>query len=313
MEFLTSVSNPKLKRVAALQQKARARREEKAFVIEGIRLFLDTPERLIREVYVSQELWEKATAGTAEQDGRRETTEEICGLRHPAGCGSEGGHEAQLADKLGRLSAAGVFCAVLPEALLRRVSDTQTPQGVLCVVQRPKYTLEQLLGEEAGPSAANSHRAPLLLILEDIQDPGNLGTMIRTAEAAGATGIVMSAGTVDVTNPKTVRATMSALFRLPFLYTDDMTGTMRRLQEYGIKIYAAHLDGAVLYDASFYIEGTAFLIGNEGSGLTPETAAAANQRIYIPMQGQIESLNAAAAAGILLYEADRQRRHSVVP
>ena len=134
-----------------------------------------------------------------------------------------------------------------------------------------------------------AHRNPLLLILENVQDPGNLGTMFRTAEAAGVSGILMNRGTVDVTNPKTV-------------------GALARLKAEGVRLYAAHLDGTAAYDRCSYIEGSGFLIGNEGNGLTPETAALADELVKIPMCGQIESLNAAMAAGILLFEAARQRR-----
>ncbi|MDO4286017.1 MAG: RNA methyltransferase [Eubacteriales bacterium] len=243
-------------------------------------------------------------------------------------------------EKWNRLCAGGCFCAVIPQELMWRICDTQTPQGILCVARQPHYELEEILegtvvqtsgvlspeiaAQTSGmpsPGIAvqisglgGSDRAgrfappPLLLLLEDIQDPGNLGTMIRTAEAAGVTGIVMSRGTVDVFNPKTVRATMSALFRMPFFCAEDFVGTLGRIREKGIAIYAAHLEGARSYESCSYIEGTALLIGNEGNGLSDEAASAADYRIILPMRGRIESLNAAVAASVLLYEADRQRR-----
>ena len=150
-------------------------------------------------------------------------------------------------------------------------------------------------------------KLPLLLILEDIQDPGNLGTMFRTAEAAGATGILMSRGTVDVFNPKTVRSTMSSIFRMPFVVEEDFHGALRRLQEEGIRLFAACLDGSRSYERADCRGACGFLIGNEGNGLTKETIRIADERIHIPMEGRIESLNAAMSAGILLYEAARQR------
>ena len=175
-------------------------------------------------------------------------------------------------------------CTVVTEEIMRKVSDTETPQGVMCVAQMPSYQKEDLLGRGTG------NKTPLLLILENIQDPGNLGTMMRTAEAAGVTGVLLSKDTVDLFNPKTVRATMSAIFRVPFLYTDD-------------------LNGAIPYDEADCNGPCAFLIGNEGNGLTDEAADAASCRVHIPMEGRIESLNAAMAAGILMFEASRQRRH----
>ena len=133
--------------------------------------------------------------------------------------------------------------------------------------------------------------------------------MMRTAEAAGATGVLMSRDTVDLFNPKTVRATMSAIFRVPFLYTDDLTGEMRALRDdYGVRIFAAHLKASRPYDEINYSGPCAFLIGNEGNGLSDAAADTADARIHIPMKGRIESLNAAMAAGILMFEASRQRR-----
>lgn len=118
----------------------------------------------------------------------------------------------------------------------------------------------------------------------------------------------MSKDTVDIYNPKTIRATMGSIYRVPFLYTTDLTGTLGRLQEEGIGIYAAHLKGKKCYDECDYRKPTAFLIGNEGNGLTEETAETADCYIHIPMAGKLESLNAAVAAALLIYEAAGQRR-----
>ncbi len=191
------------------------------------------------------------------------------------------------------LVSSGVFC---------RISDTKTPQGILTVVRQSRRPLQALLaGEDA--------KAPLLLILEDIQDPGNLGTMFRTAEGAGANGIVMTKNTADVYQPKTVRSTMGSIYRVPFFITEDLGETLQQLKTLGIRVYAAHLtQGACLYDEPGYTAGTAFLIGNEGNGLKEETVSLADRAVRIPMAGRVESLNAAMAAGILLYEAARQRR-----
>ena len=150
--------------------------------------------------------------------------------------------------------------------------------------------------------------APLLVVLENIQDPGNMGTIIRTAEGAGATGIIMSKETVDIYNPKTIRSTMGSLFRMPFVYVDDICGTVRELSNRGIRTYAAHLSGENEYYNEDYAGGTAVLIGNEGNGLTEEITSKADRLVKIPMAGKLESLNAAVSAAIILYEAARQRR-----
>ena len=148
---------------------------------------------------------------------------------------------------------------------------------------------------------------PLIIILENLQDPGNLGTILRTAEAAGATGILLSRGCADLYNPKVTRSTMGSIFRVPFVYTDDLKDAIARLKAQGVRVLATHLAGSVeLYEESFTTP-TAILIGNESRGLTDETAALADQAIRIPMSGSVESLNAAVAAAVCLYEARRQR------
>ena len=187
---------------------------------------------------------------------------------------------------------------VVSADVFQRMSDTKTPQGILAVVKMPEYSMEEILAVED----------PLLVLLEDIQDPGNLGTIMRTSEGAGVSGVIMTRETVDLFNPKTVRSTMGSIFRVPFLYVDDMIQTIRFLHEKKIRTYAAHLKGEKFYDELPYTSGCAFVIGNEGNGLKKETADAANAYLKIPMQGRLESLNAAVAAALLVYEAARQRR-----
>lgn len=200
-------------------------------------------------------------------------------------------------DRLEKLSVE-----IVADDVFDRMCDTKTPQGILCLVRQFAYGAQALL------ETAEQGGAPLFLLLEDLQDPGNLGTIFRTGEAAGASGILMSRGTVDVYNPKVIRATMGSVCRVPFLYTEDLQGTIRALQDGGVSVYAAHLDGEEDYDAFDYRPGCAFLIGNEGGGLRAETAACADRLLKIPMAGKVESLNAAVAASLLMYEAARQRR-----
>ena len=263
IEKITSATNSRIKRLATLRKKAKSRREEQAFIIEGERLYKDTPREFLKEIYMTEEFLEQKLGGATQEN-----------------------------------------ITIITPQIMQKISDTDTPQGVLCVAKMPSYDREDLLGDEKKEN-------PLLLILENIQDPGNLGTMMRTAEAAGVTGVLMSRDTVDLFNPKSVRATMSAIFRVPFLYTDDLVGEIQRLQtENGIAVYAAHLRASKPYDEADCTGACAFLIGNEGNGLTDEAADAATARVHIPMQGNIESLNAAMAAGILLFEGARQRRKS---
>ena len=186
---------------------------------------------------------------------------------------------------------------VLADPVFAHVSDTKTPQGVLLVMRQLKYTKEKIMGE-----------APLLMVLDNLQDPGNLGTILRAGEAAGVTGVIMSRDCVDIYNPKVIRSTMGSIYRIPFLYVEDLAETVRELREQGIHTYAAHLKGKNSYDKENYTQGTAFLIGNEGNGLRDEVAEAAEIYVKIPMCGEVESLNAAVASSVLMFEAARQRR-----
>ena len=188
---------------------------------------------------------------------------------------------------------------ILSGAAMAKASGTQSPQGILAVVSRPTWNLSDLV----------SGQAPLVVMLEDIQDPGNLGTILRTAEAAGVSGVVLTKGTVDVFNPKTVRATMSSVFRVPFITAENLPEVIREFRkQYGIRTHAASLDAdGRTYVREDYCGPCAFVIGNEGNGLSADTAAAADDTVYIPMAGRIESLNAAVSASILMYEAARQR------
>ena len=133
--------------------------------------------------------------------------------------------------------------------------------------------------------------------------------MVRTGEGAGITGILMSPGTVDLFSPKVVRSTMGSIYRVPFFEASDWEAALRQVKAAGVRLYAAHLRGTGSYDSFDYTGPSGFLIGNEGNGLTEETASAADALLKIPMEGRLGSLNAAMAAGILMYETYRQRRY----
>lgn len=287
IKMITSVTNQKVKRVVQLNKKASQRKKEGVFVAEGIKMFLEAPKEWIEEVYVAesflQEPEEEPPKGT-EAVQKRET----------AAGGSTEGLRKEAVEKLGRCNYEVVSAEVF-----EKMSDTQTPQGILCVLRQARYTLKDMM---------QTQKAPLFLVLENLQDPGNLGTIMRTGEGAGVSGVIMSRETVDIYNPKTIRATMGSIYRVPFFYTDELHDTIRQMQERGISVYAAHLKGTKNYDEYDYGKPTAFLIGNEGNGLTEETAALADTYIRIPMEGQLESLNAAVAAAILMYEGARWRR-----
>lgn len=259
--MITSSSNQRIKQVIQWQSKAKERRRDKVFVVEGVKMYMEAPTEWISEVYVAESFWEK--------------------------CG-----KAELKDKLILTAYEKVS-----DDIFAKMSDTQSPQGILAVVRQPDYKLNQLLTKEN----------PLLIVLENLQDPGNLGTIIRTGEGAGITGVIMSDTTVDIYNPKVIRSTMGSIYRVPFVYEKDLAAVLGKLHEAGIDTYAAHLQGKDYYDSFSFREPAAFLIGNEGNGLSEGLADCAGHYLKIPMEGKVESLNAAIAASLLVYEAHRQR------
>lgn len=256
--MITSTANQQVKHLIQLNRKGKLRDAEGLFVVEGTRMFREAPVDRIEKIYLSESYFKK-------QWGEKEPE-----------CSFE----------------------IVQDSVFKTMCDTQTPQGILCLVRQYRYSLKELLRK----------KNPLLLILENIQDPGNLGTMMRTAEGAGADGVILSPGCVDLYNPKTIRSTMGSVYRVPFFKAPDLRETIGELEKQRIKTFAAYLDGAQDYDKADYREGTAFLLGNEGNGLSPELAACAHACIRIPMEGKLESLNVSAASAILLYEAYRQRR-----
>ena len=200
------------------------------------------------------------------------------------------------------LSAWGRQMEILSDHVFSHVSDTKTPQGILLVMEQRSCEIREMLDLDA------QGRKPLLMVLDNLQDPGNLGTILRAGEAAGVTGVIMSYDCVDIYNPKVIRSTMGSVYRMPFVYVEHLPETLEVLAEAGIHSYAAHLKGKNSYDQEDYTRGTAFLIGNEGNGLRDEVADAAECYIKIPMCGEGESLNAAVASSVLMFEAVRRRR-----
>ena len=261
--MITSTSNARVKRLVNLKKKRKSRDEEKVFLVEGIRMFREVPVKQLEEVYVSESFYKK----------ERDTVELV-------------------------LKGSEVRPEVLSDTVFDYVSDTKTPQGVLCVVRQIEYSLEEVTAGEC----------PMIMVLDHLQDPGNLGTILRTAEGAGVTGILMDQECVDVYNPKTIRSTMGSVYRMPFCYVEDLKEGICCLKKSGIHTYAAHLEGSQNYEKEDYRKPCAFLIGNEGNGLRKEIADLADIYIKIPMKGQVESLNAAIAASVLMFEAARQRR-----
>ena len=188
---------------------------------------------------------------------------------------------------------------VVADSVFDSMAETVTPQGVLAIVKMPEYSLEDML-EHAGT----------LVLLENLRDPGNLGTIIRTAEAAGVSGVILSKESVDIYNPKVIRSTMGAVYRVPFLYVEDFMALLQNLREQEVRLLAAHLKGQKTFDKADYSGKVGILIGNEANGLSEEASELANEKVLIPMAGSVESLNAAIAAALLMYEAFRKQKLS---
>ena len=270
MREITSASNEIIKATVRYATKASARKEDGVFVAEGTKLVTEAPSSSVRRLFVSAGCLEELQK---EKGKLFEAFERLCGS----------------------LSDEDVI--KLPDHVFEKISTMKSPQGMLAVLEAPSFSEEDVSGGDV----------PLVLVLEDIQDPGNVGTIFRTAEAAGVSGIVLTPGCADPLSPKVVRSSMGAIFRIPFVTEEDIPALIGSFEKKGITCYAARLDAAESYDKCDLASPCALLIGNEGNGLSIEVIDKASKGIFIPMSGKTESLNAAVSASILSYEARRQR------
>lgn len=196
-----------------------------------------------------------------------------------------------------RLVARGAQVVGVTDEVLASVSDTKTPQGVVAVAGMPDREL-CLAGN------------PLVIVADGISDPGNLGTLVRSAAAFGLAGVVLTGGTVDVYNPKCVRATMGSVFRISVKELMGAVDAISFLKERGLSVVASHARAGIPCHAYDFTSPSAILVGNEARGLPPEALELCDARVQVPMPGSAESLNVGVAAAILMYEAVRQRREA---
>ena len=190
----------------------------------------------------------------------------------------------------------GEFCLpadlpvyAMPEHVLAAVCDTKTPQGIAAVVRMAEVPLQ----------------GKRLVAMDGVQDPGNVGTIIRTADAAGFDGVILSVQCADVFSPKVLRATMGSIFRMGVRVTDDLPGLLAQMVQEGASVLSSQLDGEPFYQRRPLNERFVLVIGSEGNGVTDEVKAVATHKVKLPMRGGAESLNAAVAAGIMMYELTR--------
>jgi len=267
--MISSTANAGIKNLIQLQTKTSARKKQGVFVVEGIKIVLEIPEDRIETIYISEEIL-----------GDKDVMEKIRAKAAATGKKYE------------------EVCIEVAANVFKSVSDTMTPQGVLAVVKQKNGVLS-----DAVASSGNK----TVLILDNLRDPGNMGTIIRTAEGAGVSAILMNKECVDIYNPKVTRSTMGSIFRVPIIISENLEEDIDFLKTKSFRIFAGHLNGED-YDKHPGFEGNVgILIGNEANGVSDEIAAKADELIRIPMSGKVESLNAAVAAAILMYEA-RSRR-----
>lgn len=178
--------------------------------------------------------------------------------------------------------------------IIKELCDTENPQGAVAIVEKTDYSFDDVKND-------------YIVILDRIQDPGNMGTIIRTCDAAGVGGIVVTKGSVDIYNSKVLRATMGSVFHVPILYFDSLNEVCEALKPIGYNIYGTSPSAKkYMYDCDF-VDKTAIVIGNEARGIDEEDLRLMDELIKIPMMGDSESLNAAIASGVVIYEVVRQR------
>lgn len=260
MRRVESKDNPLIRRLSRLAGERKFRRTQGEMMCEGekmLREALSCGVSVTEIILGETRQWDSALLTEAEQQGARLTE--------------------------------------VPESLLSRLSNVETPQGLVFVCRQPQFSLNCL------------QQASRLLVLDGLQDPGNLGTILRTADAFALDGIVLCEGCVDPFSPKVVRATMGAIFRLPVVHA-GLEQTAAWLEEQEIPLYATALRDNSVPLTEVSLERAAVLIGNEGRGVSERGLQLSRKQLIIPMEGRAESLNASIAASIVMYEMSRTKR-----
>jgi TrmH family RNA methyltransferase len=202
----------------------------------------------------------------------------------------------------GAVQAEGVPTAAVTDELMSSLHDTRTHQGILAVARQMKFRMDDL------PRQPDS----IYVVAHRIQDPGNMGAILRSADAAGADGVFTTEESVDPFNPKTVRTTMGSIFRLPAVVSVKLPDVAEWCRERGVELIAAHLTGELFSRVDFK-SAFALVVGREGDGLREADLAFAHRAVRVPMRKGVDSLNVGAAVGVILYEAARQRRYRFRP
>ncbi len=278
MEEIVSSSNKKYKELIKLYKSARFRREMGLFVAEGIKI---TKEALVLPGKINQIFISEGFSKTEDYKDFMTFIEDKCkGI-------SENYFETIMNS-----------CKILSDSLFNKISETVNPQGIISVCKTSTCDINDFIKDKEG----------LVLILDDLNDPGNLGTIIRSSLGAGVDGIILSKNSVDVYNPKVIRSTMGAVFKMPLLYTDDLEKDINLLTDNKYEIVVTTLENSVDYYDVDYKGNVGVVIGNEANGVSEKIKNMPLTHVTIPMKNSLESLNAAVAASVIIYEVARQRR-----
>ncbi len=269
-QYITSTQNPKIKHLLALHEKSSERRKSGLFVVEGRREL----EHCIAAGYEVESVFKSASAA----------------------------------------SAADADFIVSPH-VYERIAYRGTTEGIIAVVKAKKHSLENLLPalarleETLDPSRTRegAGEGPLFIVLESVEKPGNLGAVLRSADAAGATAVIVCDPLTDLYNPNLIRASIGACFTVPTVACSS-EDCIRFLKDHSVQILTAQLQDSELYYDTDMTGPTAIVMGSESTGLTDLWRQAADAHIRIPMLGRLDSLNVSVSAAILLFEAVRQRR-----
>jgi len=268
-----SANNQRLATLRRLTGRRKARLEAGRFVIEGPVALAEALAAgvVVDELYVDARTWADAFTSA--------------------------GGDAPLIELVDMAAASGATVWSLADGVIDSVSDTVSPQGVLAVAPRRTVTIDELL-RAPGP----------VLVLVDIADPGNAGTLVRASEASGAAGVVFAGSSTDAFGPKAVRAAAGSLLRLPIVEAPELRDCLDRLREAGRTLVATVASGGAAPELLDLTGPIAVLIGSEAHGLPPEVVSGCDHRLTIPVAPTVESLNAAVAGALVLFEASRQRR-----
>ncbi len=297
METITSAQNPKIKNLLLLQEKSRARREQGLFVVEGRRELEHCLEAgySVKTIFVCPEIFGcDAAEGVVSRISGHPRPDKREG---PAAVGRGRGRSEAEAISDTTPSAADAQIIEIPEELYRKVAYRESTEGIIAEVEFKALGLQDL----------DLPENPLIMVLESVEKPGNLGAVLRSADAAGADAVLICDPLTDLYNPNLIRASIGAVFTVPTV-TCSSEDAIAFLQARGLQILTAQLQDSSLYYDIDMRRGTALVMGTESTGLTDVWRRAASAHIRIPMLGSLDSLNVSVSAAILLFEAVRQRQ-----